>query len=93
MTGPLGGGFAFRLIAERQHEDYWRNFGSDEHTLIAPSLSWFGDRASFNIAYSEYKYDIPYDRGTAFIDGKPVDVPYNRRLDDYANRARGRTNA
>lgn len=93
VTGPLGGGFAFRLIAERQHEDYWRNFGSDEHTLIAPSLSWFGDQASFNIAYSEYKYDIPYDRGTAFIDGKPVDVPYNRRLDDYANRARGRTNA
>ncbi|HFT7667668.1 TPA: TonB-dependent siderophore receptor, partial [Serratia marcescens] len=76
VTGPLGGGFAFRLIAERQHADYWRNFGSDEHTLIAPSLSWFGDQASFNIAYSEYKYDIPYDRGTAFIDGKPVDVPY-----------------
>lgn len=90
VTGPLGGGFAFRLIAERQHEDYWRNFGSDEHTLIAPSLSWFGDKASFNIAYSEYKYDIPYDRGTAFIDGKPVDVPYNRRLDDYANRAWGK---
>lgn len=90
VTGPLGGGFAFRLIAERQHADYWRNFGSDEHTLIAPSLSWFGDQASFNIAYSEYKYDIPYDRGTAFIDGKPVDVPYNRRLDDYANHAWGK---
>lgn len=90
VTGPLGNGFAFRFIAERQHEDYWRNFGTDEHTLIAPSLSWFGDKASFNIAYSEYKYDIPYDRGTAFINGKPVDIPYNRRLDDYANHAWGK---
>jgi iron complex outermembrane receptor protein len=90
VTGPLGNGFAFRFIAERQHQDYWRNFGTDEHTLIAPSLSWFGDKAAFNISYSEYKYDIPYDRGTAFINGKPIDIPYNRRLDDYANHAWGK---
>lgn len=90
VTGPLGNGFAFRFIAERQHQDYWRNFGTNEHTLLAPSLSWYGDKASFNIAYSEYKYDIPYDRGTAFINGTPVDVPYNRRLDDYANHAWGK---
>lgn len=37
ITGPLGNGFAFRLIAERQREDYWRNFGVNQHTLIAPS--------------------------------------------------------
>ena len=30
---------AFRLIAERQNEDYWRNFGTKENSLIAPSLS------------------------------------------------------
>ncbi len=90
VTGPLGNGFAFRMIAERQREDYWRNFGVSEHTLIAPSLSWYGDRASFNIGYVEYKYDIPYDRGTAFIDGKPVNVPYNQRLDDSANHAWGK---
>lgn len=90
VTGPLGNGFAFRLVAERQREDYWRNFGVNEHTLFAPSLSWYGDRASFNISYVEYKYDVPYDRGTAFIDGKPVDIPYNRRLDDSANHAWGK---
>lgn len=38
VTGPLGGGLAFRLIAEKQNQDYWRNFGSEKHTLIAPSL-------------------------------------------------------
>lgn len=90
VTGPLGNGFAFRLIAERQREDYWRNFGVNEHTLFAPSLSWYGERASFNLSYVEYKYDVPYDRGTAFIDGKPVDIPYNRRLDDSANHAWGK---
>jgi len=90
VTGPLGNGFAFRLVAERQHEDYWRNFGTDEHTLLAPSLSWYGEKASFNISYVEYKFDIPYDRGTAFINGKPLDIPYDRRIDDYANHAWGK---
>ncbi|MRT42982.1 TonB-dependent siderophore receptor [Enterobacteriaceae bacterium RIT702] len=90
VTGPLGNGFAFRMVAERQREDYWRNFGVNEHTLLAPSLSWYGDRANFNVSYVEYKYDVPYDRGTAFIGGKPVDIPYNRRLDDYANHAWGK---
>lgn len=89
VTGPLGNGFAFRLIAEKQDQDYWRNFGKDEHTLIAPSLQWYGEQASFLISYEDYRYDIPYDRGTAFIDGKPVDVGYKNRLDDTANRAWG----
>lgn len=77
------------MIAEKQNQDYWRNFGSDEHTLIAPSLQWFGEKASFLISYSEYRYDIPYDRGTAFIDGKPIDIGYKNRTDDKANHARG----
>lgn len=38
--GPIAdSGLAFRLIAERQNEDYWRNFGTKENSLIAPSLS------------------------------------------------------
>jgi len=90
ITGPLGNGFAFRMIAERQSEDYWRNFGKDQHTLLAPSLSWYGEKASFNISYQEYKYDIPYDRGTAFINGKPLNIPYNQRLDELANHAWGK---
>ena len=90
ITGPLGNGFAFRLIAERQREDYWRNFGVNQHTLISPSLSWFGEKASFNISYTEYKFDVPVDRGTAFINKKPVNIPYNERLDDSANHAYGK---
>ena len=89
VTGPLGNGFAFRLIAEKQNQDYWRNFGSEQHTLLAPSLQWYGDQASFLISYADYRYDIPYDRGTAFIDGKPIDIGYKDRLDDTANHAWG----
>ncbi|KAA5931687.1 TonB-dependent siderophore receptor [Pantoea sp. Bo_2] len=89
VTGPLGNGFAFRLIAEKQNQDYWRNFGSEEHTLLAPSLQWFGEQASFLISYADYRYDIPYDRGTAFIDGRPIDIAYKDRLDDKANHAWG----
>lgn len=89
ITGPLGNGLAFRLIAEKQRQDYWRSFGSDKHTLIAPSLQWFGEKASFLISYADYQYDIPYDRGTAFSNGKPLDIGYKDRLDDKANHAWG----
>lgn len=89
VTGPLGNGFAFRLIAEKQDQDYWRNFGSEKHTLIAPSLQWYGEKASFLISYEDYQYDIPYDRGTAFTEGKPIAIGYKDRLDDKANHAWG----
>ncbi|MEJ1268159.1 TonB-dependent receptor [Pantoea ananatis] len=93
VTGPLGNGVAFRLIAEKQRQDYWRNFGSDEHSLLAPSLQWYGEKASLLISYSDYRYDIPYDRGTAFINGSPLSLPYKQRLDDKANHAWGRNQA
>lgn len=90
VTGPLGNGFAFRMIAEKQDQNYWRGFGNQKHTLLAPSLQWYGEKASFYVGYESYQYDIPYDRGTAFINGKPVSIGYKTRLDDYTNHAWGR---
>lgn len=82
-TGPIGDtGLAYRLIAERQSEDYWRNYGIDQHTLIAPSLSWTGERASVTLAYEYNDYTSPFDRGTVFVDGHPADVSYSKRLDE-----------
>ena len=89
ITGPLDNGFAFRLVAEQQNQDYWRNFGRDKHRLIAPSLQWYGEKASFLLSYEDYQYDIPYDRGTAFIHNRPVDIGYKDRLDDKAGHAWG----
>ncbi|TWI55463.1 iron complex outermembrane receptor protein [Pseudomonas duriflava] len=82
-TGPLGDtGLAYRLIAERQSEDYWRNYGIDQHTLIAPSLTWTGERASLTLAYEYNDYTSPFDRGTVFVDGHPANVSYDKRLDE-----------
>ncbi|WP_122280527.1 TonB-dependent siderophore receptor [Pseudomonas syringae] len=82
-TGPLGDyGLAYRLVAERQSEDYWRNYGVDQHTLIAPSLSWTGERASLTLAYEYNDYISPFDRGTVFTGGHPADISYDKRLDE-----------
>jgi iron complex outermembrane receptor protein len=82
-TGPLGDtNLAYRLVAERSHEDYWRNYGVDEHTLIAPSFAWVGERASVSLAYTYNEYASPFDRGTVFVNGHPADISYRDRLDE-----------
>lgn len=89
-TGPLGdSGLAYRLVAERQHEDYWRNYGVDQHTLVAPSLSWTGERASMTLAYSYSDYTGVLDRGTVFVKGHPADIDYDKRLDESWSDAGG----
>jgi iron complex outermembrane receptor protein len=89
-TGPLAdSGLAYRLIAERQHEDYWRNYGSSEQVLVAPSLSWTGERASLTLAYEYNDYSAPFDRGTVFIGGHPASVDYAKRLDERWAETRG----
>ena len=82
-TGPQGDtGLAYRLIAERGHEDYWRNYGVNESTLVAPSLTWTGDRASLTLSYEYNDYSSPFDRGTVFTNGHPADIDYDKRLDE-----------
>ncbi len=89
-TGPLGdSGFAYRLIAERQHEDYWRNFGADNHSLVAPSLSWAGDDLRITLAYEHKEYSTPVDRGTVIINGKPANTEYNARFNESWAKAQG----
>ncbi len=82
-TGGVGDtDFAYRLITERSHEDYWRNYGTDEHTLVAPSLAWTGERANLSLAYVYNDYASPFDRGTVFEDGEPMNISYKDRLDE-----------
>lgn len=90
VTGPIAdSGLAFRLIAERQHEDYWRNFGEEEHSLIAPSLSWEGERLRLSLAYEYKEYSAPVDRGTVIVNGKPAKVSYNDRFGESWAKAEG----
>lgn len=90
VTGPIAdSGLAFRLIAERQNEDYWRNFGTKENSLIAPSLSWEGERLRLNIAYEYKEYSTLVDRGTVIVNGKPANVSYNDRFGESWSKAEG----
>ncbi|WP_053115680.1 TonB-dependent siderophore receptor [Winslowiella iniecta] len=92
VTGPLGtSGFAGRLIVDHDETDYWRNFGRNRQTVVAPSLMWFGETTTVRIAWEHMEYLTPFDRGT-LIDpnsGKPVNTPRDRRFDEGYNATRG----
>ncbi|MGO2436913.1 MAG: TonB-dependent siderophore receptor, partial [Serratia proteamaculans] len=92
VTGPLGtSGFAYRMIVDHDETDYWRNFGRNRQTVIAPSLMWYGESTTVRVAYEHMEYLVPFDRGT-IIDsrtGKPVNTPRDRRFDEGYNATRG----
>ena len=88
VTGPIEGTqLAYRLIGEYQNEDYWRNFGKDRSSFIAPSLTWFGNDATVNLSWSHRNYNTPFDRGTIFDlnTDQAVNVPSKVRFDEPFN--------
>jgi iron complex outermembrane receptor protein len=88
VTGPIEGTrLAYRLVGEYQNEDYWRNFGKEKSTFIAPSLTWFGDDATVSVLYSHRDYNTPFDRGTIFDlkTKQPVNVSRETRFDEPFN--------
>ncbi|MCL2897516.1 TonB-dependent siderophore receptor [Brenneria tiliae] len=92
VTGPLGAsGLAYRMVVDHDETDYWRNFGRNRQTTIAPSLMWYGEETTVRVAYEHMEYLTPFDRGT-IIDpnsGKPVNTPRERRFDEHYNATRG----
>ena len=94
VTGPVEGTrLAYRLTGEYQDEDYWRNFGTERSTFIAPSLTWFGDDATVTVLYSHRDYKTPFDRGTIFdLNTKqPVKVDRKTRFDEPFNVTDGQS--
>ncbi|MCK6937312.1 TonB-dependent siderophore receptor [Enterobacter roggenkampii] len=94
VTGPIDGTrLAYRLTGEYQDEDYWRNFGNERSTFIAPSLTWFGDDATLTVLYSHRDYKTPFDRGTIFDlnTKKAVDVDRKTRFDEPFNVTDGQS--
>ena len=88
VTGPIEGTrLAYRVIGEYQHEDYWRSFGKDKSSFIAPSLTWYGDQATLTASYSHRDYSTPFDRGTIFDlnTGHAVNVDRKTRFDEAFN--------
>lgn len=94
VTGPIDGTrLAYRLTGEYQDEDYWRNFGNERSTFIAPSLTWFGDDATVAVLYSHRDYKTPFDRGTIFDlnTKKAVNVDRKTRFDEPFNVTDGQS--
>ncbi|MCY1147750.1 TonB-dependent siderophore receptor [Enterobacter asburiae] len=94
VTGPIDGTrLAYRLTGEYQDEDYWRNFGNERSTFIAPSLTWFGDDATVTVLYSHRDYKTPFDRGTIFDlnTKKAVDVDRKTHFDEPFNVTDGQS--
>ncbi|EOF9297958.1 TonB-dependent siderophore receptor [Enterobacter bugandensis] len=94
VTGPIEGTrLAYRLTGEYQDEDYWRNFGNERSTFIAPSLTWFGNDATVTVLYSHRDYKTPFDRGTIFDlnTKKAVDVDRKTRFDEPFNVTDGQS--
>ncbi|SAH27284.1 FhuA [Enterobacter asburiae] len=94
VTGPIDGTrLAYRLTGEYQDEDYWRNFGNERSTFIAPSLTRFGDDATVTVLYSHRDYKTPFDRGTIFDlnTKKAVDVDRKTRFDEPFNVTDGQS--
>ncbi len=90
--------FSYRFIADTRKSNYWRNFGSTQQTVIAPSLAWQNDTTKVLAAYEFMDYRVPFDRGT-YIDttvgsanyGKPVAIPAERRLGEAFDVSEGQS--
>lgn len=96
VTGPIAGSpFSFRLIGSWQDVDYWKDFGSFERNLIAPSLAWRNESTTLIASYTYEDYSIPYDRGTIYdiAAGGFVDIPRRTRLNEPFNVIDGHTEA
>lgn len=93
VTGPLGEtGLAYRLVADYDDADYWRDFGHSRDKTFAPSLAWYGEDTTITLSHEYREYSVPFDRGTVFVNGKPLDIPSERRLDEPYNVTEGHSN-
>lgn len=93
-TGGIGeSNFAYRLVVDYDTDDYWRNFGTNRETLVAPSLAWFGDKTQINLSYEHREFSYPFDRGTAIdpATGRALNISRRKRLDEKFNITEGRS--
>jgi len=94
VTGPIAEtNLAYRLIGEYQDTAYWRNFGSTQRTMIAPSIAWNDDSNKLLLTYQYTDFSSPWDRGTVFYNGKPLNISRETRLGDSLDVAKGTTQA
>jgi len=92
LTGPLygepngsSGQLLYRLIAEEEDSEYWRNFGEIDRTVVSPMLTWRNDQARITFSYQHLDREAPFDRGTVIFNGEPANVPVERRFGERSD--------
>lgn len=92
-SAPIDGtNWSYRLIGSSEDRDDWRNFGKSRRDMVAPSLAWRSGATSLVMSYEHTDYDVPFDDGAIFgADGRPVDIPRERRLSEPFSRMKGNT--
>ncbi|CFB61597.1 TonB-dependent siderophore receptor [Pandoraea apista] len=93
-TGPIGdSALAYRLVVDQNNQQYWRNFGAQRETLVAPTLAYYGRDTQVVLSYEYRNFLTPFDRGTV-IDpstNKPLAISARERLDDVHNEMTGQS--
>ncbi|VVE38539.1 TonB-dependent receptor [Pandoraea capi] len=93
-TGPIGdSGLAYRLVVDQNNQQYWRVFGSQRETLVAPTLAYYGRDTQVVASYEYRNFLTPFDRGTALdpATNRPLAISARERLDDVHNEMRGQS--
>ncbi len=89
VSRPVTDTLATRVIVEHERSEYWRNFGDNRRTLIAPSLAYQSGPWDISLNYEYLDFDVPFDRGTVFFNGRPLNVPIERRFGEPYERMNG----
>ena len=93
-TGPIGDSrLAYRLVVDQNNQQYWRNFGSQRETLVAPTLAYYGRDTQVVLSYEYRNFLTPFDRGTVIdpTTNKPLAISARERLDDVHNEMTGQS--
>lgn len=93
-TGPIGDtGLAYRLVVDQNNQSYWRAFGTQRETLVAPTLAYYGRDTQVVLSYEYRNFLTPFDRGTVIdpTTNKPLAVSARERLDDVHNEMTGQS--
>jgi iron complex outermembrane receptor protein len=73
VTGPMADGLAFRLVAHANDSGSFRDTLNSSRYSFAPSLMWrYGKRSSLLVEGGVSMQDLPYDRGTFYLEGAPA---------------------
>ncbi len=88
-TGPLGGGFSYRLNLAYENSGSFRNFVEGERVFVAPVLRWdISPRTQIDLSLDYLKGHNTPDYGIPANGNRPLNVPRERFFGEPFNKAK-----